>query len=299
MVEEAKKDDVKKPESEQSSEATEKSNSAEYQSDFSELEELEGEVAKEDAKSESVEGDSKDSEVSKEDEKKKGEGTDENEDDTGFTSEVKDMLDEIEDRSIENVEGETKRKVEQAVENVDKSKLPMSEEELEEMVARDYPGMGIEEFKRNMKFQKDYYDQIVKPDLAAKADKDKAEVSHHDAIKRIKGYKALKPAIDKLLKDDPAIKLLPPEHRFKHAMKLAIVQEYPKMVGRKAKKVEMQNADKKAVLPASQIASSPKSSSKHSMKLGAEERAYMEKRGLTEDDLNDPNLSGTTVIEDD
>lgn len=321
----AEEKDVKTPPTEESkAEVTSSvdstgSNKIEPKGDFSEMADLEGQIAQSDAddtatveaskeeKKESATEQNLDEVTHKESEKVESEEKVEGEGDEIDPELLKETFGETKKESGQTVEqeiAELKRKNAKMYEEMKKqqkepaSPPPMTEQQVMEAFAKDYPDMTPEMSKELFKFHQDWHNQVTMPAWDKRIAEEKVKTGARDDLKKNPFYKHVEKDIDKFIAEDEIAQSLPEYQRDKYAMQTLVARKLPELMKKVGVKAQKQALDNKRLIPANKPAVSvPKSKPKSAITLTKDDQVVMKRMDLTEDDLK-TYPSEKTIIED-
>lgn len=267
---EPKKEDVKDSKSEESKAADklkEESKSVESKSNHSELDELEAQIAQDDK--DAAELDAKEA-------AEKEKASAKAKDDAEVLKEKSDKNDEVnEDDVLKDILGEEPAKepdpakpseqtdtqklaelqrkneklynrvmdlMETKKSNSDDGPPTATEEQISEMLEKDFPNVSANQTRDIIKITQGVYRDIILPTWE-KTNEEKVKVlQHRKDIEKHKYYKYVKGDIDELAKNDPEIKDLPESLKWKAAVTKSFMTKLPQLI--KAKQIKADNHNK-------------------------------------------------------
>ncbi len=325
--------DVKKEVTEESEAAkkvsAESGDKKDVAGDNPELDELNSQIAAEDAKfaeedeaakkaeKDDLEGADKDagSEVLKEkDDKEEKEGKKESEDsidpqllkDVYSEKDKKQNTEQTKDQKIQELQRKVEKLAKKQESAIDGDSAapppPLTEKELAVAFETDYPEGDIPgaQLVAMMKFLDDHYKHRVLPAWQNMQTEERKKLGHKDKIKSHPYYGIVKDELNRLVEEDPIISKLPEDQKWTAAMDRSLAGAVPELLKRQAMKTKKQTEDgKKLILrdkPAGDISVKGK---KSDMVLTKDDKLLQKTMTLSEEDLvNEQYEEGKTIIED-
>lgn len=302
--EDDKNQDVEDSKANEKSESVEDKGKSELEADFSELEELEAQIAEDDAESSKANDDKSKSDEESEEVNKK---SDKNKDEESINLEkelsslVEDEFKPRDNRSLKNEAAEWKRKYEESQAKLEKPQPPpcLSDEELAELVEKDYQGMGLDSFKANYKMLEDHYIQRVLPEWEKRQAKLFEQTKLRENIRKQDYYSILEKKIEVIKFNDPVCKKLEGHEQDEYAYTKALNAYMPQLLAKKEIQARKRVEEKHKLVPSDKQAAIKKIEAKDGLKLTKAEDEYRKQyTSLTDKDLSDPLLEdGKTIID--